>query len=147
MDQSVQLLAFRIGKCAYALPLTQVRQVIRAVEVSAADAFPEAVLGLIDFHGEAIALLNLRRRLGLPAREIRLDDQFVIASMGGFLVALGVERVTGILERPAAQVEKAEGVVPLDGDLLLINDLDQLFDRQDVQKIRELATEPVSHER
>jgi purine-binding chemotaxis protein CheW len=61
------------------LPLSSVERVVRAVEVTPVPNAPRAVLGVINMQGRIVPVVSLRRRCGLPEREIRLTDQLVIA--------------------------------------------------------------------
>ena len=73
----------------------------------------------------------------MPARDISLADQFILARSSRRAVALAVDSVVGVIERPRPDVatgaqivsglEHVKGVVKLDDGLILIYDLDRFL--------------------
>ena len=136
MDSSElnQLVAFTLNSQPYALRLASVRQVLRMVEVTPLPKAPEIVLGVVSLHGAVVPVLSIRRRLGLAEREANLSDQLIVADSACRIVALVVDAVIGVVERPTEEITEAETIVPgaqyvegiasLDKDILFIHDLD-----------------------
>jgi purine-binding chemotaxis protein CheW len=137
MTKQVQLLIFSLDDRSYGLHLAQVNRVVRSVDCTPLPAAPDIVLGVIDFHGRIVPLLNIRKRFGIAEKEIGLDDQFIVASTSKRTVALAVDRVKSVVERPAAeivaakkilhQLDQIEGVIQLPDELTLIHDLDRFL--------------------
>jgi purine-binding chemotaxis protein CheW len=129
-----QLVAFTLNRQPYALRLASVRQVLRMVEVTPLPKAPEIVLGVVSLHGAVVPVLSIRRRLGLTEREANLSDQLIVADSACRIVALVVDAVIGVVERPTEEITEAETIVPgaqyvegiasLDKDILFIHDLD-----------------------
>ena len=69
----VELVGFSLEGQRYALPLSVVRRVVFAVQVTLLPNAPGIVLGVVDFHGDVIPVLNVRRRFQLPERAIRVS--------------------------------------------------------------------------
>ncbi len=137
MNRPIQFLIFALSGRFYGLHLAQVRRVIRAVDAVPLPDAPEIVLGAIDLQGTIVPLFNVRRRFGIADREIIPEDQFVIACASRRTVALAVDHVLDIIERPAEQIVAAEkildhsdlieGVIQLEEGLVLIHDLDRFL--------------------
>jgi len=137
MHREDRLVVFSLDGQRYALALTAVEKVVRAVEVTRLPKAPDIVLGIINVQGRVIPVINVRRRFRLPEREMALTDQIVIAHTARRPIALAVDEVAGVLEYPelesvAAQdilpgFEYVEGVVKLDDGLVLIHDLDRFL--------------------
>jgi purine-binding chemotaxis protein CheW len=127
-------LVFALDDPRFALPLSMVEHVVRAVEITPLPRAPRVVLGVINARGRIIPVVDIRALLGLPAREIELGDQFIIARTSMRVLALLVDRVIGISEVPEGKVVCAEsalpfagylrGVVQLEDGIVLIYDLD-----------------------
>ncbi len=134
MSTSVKLVVFELEQQRYALHLPEVKKVIPAVEVTPLPKAPEAVLGIINMHGQIIPVFNIRNRFRLPAREVALKDQLIIARTARYTVALLVDAVTDIIEHTPQEItdaaailpaaEYVEGVVKLENGMVLIHDLD-----------------------
>lgn len=128
------LAVFLLDGQRYALRLSAIARIVRAVAVTPLPSAPEIVLGVINVQGLVIPLVNLRRRFHLPERPIELNDQFIIASTATRTLALVVDQVEDIVELPETAITAAEAVVPgLDyvagvarqpDGLILIHDLD-----------------------
>jgi purine-binding chemotaxis protein CheW len=125
---------FSLDAGRYALPLAAVERIVRAVEVTRLPAAPPIVLGAIDVQGRVLPVFNVRRRFGLPQRDIDPGDQFVIARSANRTVVLVVDTAQGVLQSPlsdttsaasiATGLEHIRGVIRLPDGLVLIQDLD-----------------------
>ena len=99
----------------FALPAAQVRRVVRAVAVASLPGAPSAIDGVIDVHGRVVPVLSLRRRFGLPDREVHPDDVLVLAAVGAREVALRVDAALSLARTDPSRVVPAAGVVARPG--------------------------------
>lgn len=151
MSETAQLVVFRLDERRYALPLTVVERVVRAVEVTPLPKAPAIVLGAINVQGRVLPVLNVRRRFLMPDREISPADWFLIAHTVRHSVALVVDESEGVLERPQADIvastrivqglEHFPGVVRLDDELVLIHDLERFLSLNEARALDEAMDE------
>ncbi|MBI5407991.1 MAG: purine-binding chemotaxis protein CheW [Nitrospirae bacterium] len=135
MNKSGQLFVFLLDGQRYAVPLTSVSRVIRAIMVSRLPGAPEIVEGVINVHGEVIPVINIRKRFGLPEREMDIDDQIIIAHTPKLKIAFIADSVEGVIEGSDQavspmenifpHVEYVEGVITFDGKMVFIHDLEK----------------------
>ncbi len=59
--------AFRLAGAGYALPVSHVERVVRVGEITRVPRAPASVQGVTNLRGRVIPVVDLRRRLGLPA--------------------------------------------------------------------------------
>jgi purine-binding chemotaxis protein CheW len=86
------------------------------------------VLGVLNVAGEMVAVVDLRRRLGLAPAPLDPAQQLLIAELSGFLAGIVVDRIHGVGERDAARLFPGEvgaapyvsGMVRLDDGLCLV---------------------------
>lgn len=133
MKNADMFLSFAVEGRKYALPLASVSKIIHTVEITPLPKAPRIVLGIINFYGRVIPVVNLRNRFGLPEREMELSDQLIVAETPARPVALLADRVDDVVQIDEQEIIRAgqivprteyvEGVVKLAGDLLLIHDL------------------------
>lgn len=139
MDESEQhLLEFSLAGFRYALEMQDVRRVLRAVAISPLPASPSIVMGVINVAGTLLAVVDLRARLGLPAKPLDIEDRLLWVSAGGYELLLPVDTVQtvqGYLPEsisPATDVPESppllKGVVRLPDGVMLIQDLTGLLD-------------------
>ena len=135
-----QLFIMRLDDQRYALRLQDVERVLRMVEITALPEAPPNVLGLVNVQGRVLSVVDLRRCLHLPTRDVALEDVLVIAHGKRGTVALAADGVEGVSPWPEQASVSGEEILPVpayleavvkfpDG-LVLICDLDQLLASQ-----------------
>ena len=132
-----QVLVFTLDEPRFALKLSAVERVVRAVDITPLPKAPEIVLGVINVQGQVVPVVDIRRGMRLPARDLTLDDQFILARTSRRLVALAVDAVVGVRDLAQSEMVNAEQVVPsaeyisgmakLADGVVLICDLDQFL--------------------
>jgi chemotaxis-related protein WspB len=87
-------LLFRLGKDRYALPATQVVEVLPMLAVKQIPQAPPAVRGAFDFRGRPVPLVDLTQMaLGVPARD-QLSTRIVLVD---YPDGAGATRLLGLL--------------------------------------------------
>lgn len=128
-----EVLLFMLEGQRYALPLEEVRELVRAVRLTPLPRAPAVVEGLMDLRGELLPVLDLRRRFRLPARPLSSADHLVVAQAGARRIALRVDRAEGLLAlepgvldtspRELPGVGYVAGALKLPDGLVLLHDL------------------------
>jgi purine-binding chemotaxis protein CheW len=134
--QPVTFVTFHLGSQTYALPISNVQQIIEMVTITPLPQVDPAVVGVINFHGSLVPVLNMRRLLNLPDLAPTLHTPLIMVNVSDRLTGLLVDEVLDVLQRPADQVIdpnnillKEMGQIPLiqglirvqDGSVLLMN--------------------------
>jgi purine-binding chemotaxis protein CheW len=137
MKRLRKLVTFSLDDRKFALYVSAVQRIIRVVEVTALPKAPEIVVGIINLQGRVIPVFDIRMRFQLPAREVQLNDQLIIASTTKRTVALIVDSVNDVIEIPGERIIAAEqilpeleyvdGVVKMEGGMVLIHDLERFL--------------------
>jgi purine-binding chemotaxis protein CheW len=137
MKRLRKLVTFSLDDRKFALSVSAVQRIIRVVEVTALPKAPEIVIGIINMQGQVIPVFDIRRRFHLPAREMQLNNQLIIASTTKRTVALIVASVDDVIEIPGERIiaaeqilpelEYVEGIVKTEDGLVLIHDLERFL--------------------
>lgn len=145
MNSLDQLIVFSIDEQRYALPLSTVERVFRAVEITILPGALEIVLGIVNVQGRIIPVVNIRRRFGLQEREIDPDDQLVIANTSKRSIAFVADSVGGMIEIPEQEVvtageilpgmEYVKGIVKQDDGMIHILDIDSILSFGEVKSL------------
>lgn len=140
-----RLVIFRLENQRYALHLTAVERVLRMVAVSPLPKAPAIVLGVVNFHGQVIPVLDLQRRFGLSARNYGLSSTLLVAQTKRRTLALPVTEVFGVQEVAAENVSLPTAVCPgiglvvgiaaLSDGVLFIHDLDAFLFLEEEQQL------------
>src|SRR5690348_10764078 len=93
----VQILLFELDGERFGVVASAVRELHRAIAVTAIPGGPDAMEGVIDLRGRVIAQFDTRARFGRAARSMAVTDHLIVAQAGappaGRPVALRVDRV------------------------------------------------------
>lgn len=150
------IVVFSLDEPRYALNLSTVERVVRAVEITPLPKAPEIVLGVINVKGEIIPVMDVRKRFRLASREMNVDDRFILARTPKRAVALVADSVVGIRELGSREMVSAEqalpfaayiqGVAKVEGDLVIIYDLDRFLSLDEDQVLDAALSEARNEE-
>ncbi len=76
MTQS--FIVFLLDEQRFALPSSDVKRIVRIVEITPVPDIPKGMLGVINMQGQLIPVLDIRQRLGLKPAESQLEDLLLI---------------------------------------------------------------------
>src|SRR5665647_244184 len=141
------LIVFALDRQRYALPLHAVDRVVRMVEITPLPKAPDIILGVVNFQGRVIPVINMRRRFNLPEKDIALTDQLVVAHTSWRPVALVADAVHDVIaglvqglietENILHGVEYVEGVIKLGDGMILIHDLDKFLSLEEESSLNQ----------
>lgn len=147
-----QIIVLAVEDKIYALNLYQVERVIHAVEISPLPKAPDIIMGIINYQGSIIPVINMRKLFYLYEREIISTDKLIIANTSKFRLALIADDVEGIIEYNEDELTKPDniapgikfikGIVKRDDDIVMVYDLDSFIGFDDYQKL----SEPIKQE-
>lgn len=96
MDRNTYLV-FSAGGKLFALPSEDVFRVSPAAELLEVPEAPGRVRGVANLGGEPVPVADLRKKAGLPFREMELSDRFVFFRNGENLCGVLAESVEGVM--------------------------------------------------
>jgi purine-binding chemotaxis protein CheW len=112
-DPSKTLVGFSVGDVHYAVPISGVKEIANPISVVALPHAPHAILGVADYRGEVVPVVDLRARFGLAAAAVTRRTKWIVVEVRGRLVALVVDSVTEVFGTAGADLRPAP---PLAGD-------------------------------
>ena len=137
MKRPHKLVTFSLDDRKFALYVSIVQRIIRVVEVTALPKAPGIVVGIINLQGTLVPVFDIRMRFRLPAKEMQLNDQMIIAVAAKRTVALIVDSVDDVVEIPGERIvaaeqilpelEYVEGVMKAEDGMVLIHDLERFL--------------------
>ena len=147
MSQLQQLVGFALAGRRYAVSLAAVERIVHVMEVAPLPKAPEIVLGLINFAGRIIPVVDMRQRFRLPAREVGLYDHLIIARTSKREIAFIADGVAAVIECPEAEITAAakivpgleylQGVLKLKDGLIFIHDLERFLSLDEEKSLDE----------
>jgi purine-binding chemotaxis protein CheW len=135
-SEAIQLVVFKVDRSEYALPVSNVGEILRMVAISPVPEAPAWLPGVINLRGRVIPVIDLRTRLGLPAVPVGVNTPILVTEAEGHTVGLVADAVNELLTVPlddiappdelAAHGNTVESVARAGDRLILIFDLGQI---------------------
>lgn len=145
-ESTRQLVVFSLGEEEYALPITQVHEIIRWTEPRSVGSDETWVRGVISLRGKIVPVYDLAARLGL-SRERPEHAKIVIVQTGADMAGVIVDDVEEVLtvdaealdSVPAAGDPAIEAIVKIDQRLVILLDPLGLFGATHEEALAEVA--------
>lgn len=97
---------FKLDDHRYALPLFSIESILQAVEITRLPSAPENVLGAVNVHGQIVPVIDIRRRLNLPEREIDLKDRLIIVRTSERIVGMMADTDVNVTRIQAGDISE-----------------------------------------
>lgn len=110
LGDDVQLVAFRLAGQDFAFNIFQVERILRYEEPAPLPKAPAFLEGVLRYQNAAVPVIDLRKRLGVPAPREEGTRTIVLEWDGAKLGAV-VDAVTEILQVPASSVAPPPPIV------------------------------------
>ena len=127
---SRQLVVFSLGDEEYALPITEVLEIIRFTEPRSVASADPSVRGVISLRGKILPVYDLATRIGVEARDAPADAKIVIVESADAMAGVIVDDVEEVLTVGAEQLDEApiaggpciDGIAKVDDRLVVLLD-------------------------
>ena len=134
-----QLLRFCLDKDWYGISIENVVEVIKCPKIFNVPYTPDYVVGVINLRGEILAVIEIKRILGLPATDSDNKKFVVVIERGKTRFGILVDRASDVvsipnstLESPLSDDDSADNLIAgeaqLQGALLAILNPDKLLE-------------------
>ena len=89
-DEIVQLVGFIVGEEEYAIPILNIKEIIKPIEYTRVPSVPDYVLGVFNLRGSVIPLIDLRKRFAVSATKQSPSTRYIVLkdeeSVAGFVI-------------------------------------------------------------
>ncbi|MBF0107717.1 MAG: purine-binding chemotaxis protein CheW [Magnetococcales bacterium] len=147
-DLITQFLTFQLGAETFAIPIANVREVLKMPDMTAIPGSPEFLRGVINVRGNVVPVVDLKRKFGQPAtvgsRKTRvIIVESTIREKNMVLGALA-DSVEEVLDLPQSQVEPApqvgidlkteyiRGIGKLENRFVILLDVHRVFSEEEL---------------
>lgn len=112
---SHQYCTFLLDGHLFGVSVASVQEVLKQQDVTPVPLAPREVSGLINLRGQIVTTLDLRSRLGLPARQPGSHSvSVVVRAADGSAVSLVVDQIGDVLDADEGSLEPPPDTVPAD---------------------------------
>jgi purine-binding chemotaxis protein CheW len=129
-----------IGDQLFGLPILRVQDVFMPERLTRVPLAPPDIAGVLNLRGRIVTLIDMRNRLGLPAREDAAPPMAIGVEMRGESYGLLIDSVGEVLKLDDSAREPnpinldprlarmSAGIFRLEGQLLMVVDIDRVLD-------------------
>jgi purine-binding chemotaxis protein CheW len=140
---TMQLVSFRLGDEEYGVEITKVREIILLGPITRVPHTPPYIKGLINLRSTVIPVIDLRIRFGLPEADFTDENRILVVHVHNKTIGVVVDSVNEVLRISPEQIappppavaglnrEYLAGLVRLEGRLLIMLDVDKVFDAEE----------------
>jgi purine-binding chemotaxis protein CheW len=138
--QQIDYVTFSTGGQIFGLPIARVQEVFRPARITRVPLAGAQIAGVLNLRGRIVTAIDMRNRLDLQAREGDLAPMAIGIESRGESFGLLVDALGEVLRLADADIEAnpinldrklagvSAGVHRLDGQLLLVLDVDRVLD-------------------
>jgi len=135
----MQLVVFRLANEFFGIDIASVESIVKMQDITHLPQTPDFLEGIINLRGKILPVVDLRKRLNLPAVGKTLESRIVITSFSITTIGLivdNVEEVIGIddslIEPPpsitsSVDIEFIRGIAKAGKMLILLLDLEKVL--------------------
>lgn len=141
------IIVFSIYELKLAIRLEFVERVINIVDIQELPNKFNHIEGIINYKGNPIPVVDMREVFQLPERATELSDMLIIVNILSSKLALHVDEVNLVSPLLPDQItltqelfidnEKIEGIILLNEEQILINDIEKFVDIKSITQIKE----------
>lgn len=111
VERIFQLVIFELDKEEYAVPISDLREIIRIPDVTPVPNSPEFILGIFNLRGKIVVVVDLEKRFNLVREYDIKPEHIIIAKVDENIFGVIVDRVTEILQIPESNIQKAPSLI------------------------------------
>jgi purine-binding chemotaxis protein CheW len=103
-DPTKSLVGFVVGDVHYAVPIACVREICNPMTLVAMPRAPAAVIGVADYRGDVVPVVDVRARFGLPPLSQTRRTKWILVGVREHFLALVVDAVTEVFGTGGAEL-------------------------------------------
>jgi len=141
-EREIQVIAFRLNKELIGVPIEQVIEITTNRDLTPVPKAPSFVIGVMNLRGKIVPVINLKEHLKIPyeiPEDVYKKNKIVILDTPKGEVGVLVDEIVGSVKFPEGDllpepigsigidVKFITGVVQLDGDLLIVLNIESIF--------------------
>lgn len=117
-EDIIQLVGFIIGDEEYAVPILNIREIIKPIEYTRVPSVPDYVLGVFNIRGSVVPLIDLRKRFSLEAQNNTSDTRYIVVKGANVTAGLVIDRLTEAIRINKNRIDPAPETLSKDTGMI-----------------------------
>jgi purine-binding chemotaxis protein CheW len=156
ITETKQYITFKLGDELFAIDVSQVREVLEISQITRVPTAPEYMRGVVNVRGQAIPVVDLRLRFGLPRAADTVHSRIIVMELNidGEAAVLGgiadsvhevIDLEPGNINPPPRiamrwRTEFIQGMGKRGNEFIIILDVNAVFSSEEVALINEVPS-------
>ncbi len=146
--KELQLVVFKIGDEEFGVEISQVREIVRLVQITYLPKSLPFIEGVVNLRGQVLAVIDLAKRLNIASGKRGEHARIIVAEVEGNTVGMIVDSVSEVFRLSYKNIEEMpnlvstevsehfiRGVGKLENRLLVLLDLNKTLSFEDFKSI------------
>ena len=147
-EREYQLVVFKIDKEEFGVDISQVREIVKLLEITYMPKAPVFIEGVVNLRGQIVAVIDLAKRLGISARQRGENTRIIVIEIKENIVGMIVDSVSEVLRISSENIEEVPGLIDsevpehyirgvgkLKDRLLVLLDLNRVLTHEEVSRV------------
>ncbi len=153
LPREEHLVIFTLDNEHYGVEISEVWEINTMLDITRIPQAPDFIEGVINLRGQIVPVMDLRKRLGLPARAYGRDTRIMVIQTMGNRLGLIVDSVREVVKVPQDVIEPPSQLTTLIADtylrgiakqeryLIILLDVHRLLNESEKHEFEEIAAE------
>jgi len=145
-----QMVIFELAGEFYGVNIAAVESIIKLQAITKMPRSPEFIEGIINLRGKTLAIVDLRKRFGLPSTDNGGSSRIIVVGVGDVEVGLIVDGVSEVLTVPQQAIQPTPAltstvdsafitaIAKIDQRLVILLDLEKILSIREKENLTEL---------
>ena len=111
-----QIIVFKLEDKQYGVNIEQIREITRIGEIAPVPNSPSYINGVTNLRGQVTTVIDLRKRLGMVAKEFDKDSRMMVVESQGRSVGMIVDSVAEVTMLPKTDIEETPEIARANDD-------------------------------
>ncbi|MEN6349776.1 MAG: chemotaxis protein CheW [Syntrophomonas sp.] len=138
--RDIQVVAFKLGKEEYAVDILHVQEINRLLNITRVPRTERYIEGVVNLRGNIVPIINLHTKYSIQSAGDNEDKRIIVFQIDDLKVGIIVDEVSEVINIKAKDIEETsrvyesassehiKGVAKVDDRLMILLDLNRIFD-------------------
>ena len=148
-----RFLTFFVDEEQYGIDISKIKEIIAPINITHIPKTPDFVKGVINLRGSIIPVVDVRLKFEMTARDMDMETAIIIYEVDKVSIGFIVDRVEDVLTLEDKDISEApkfgsnidtsfiENVAEVDNDVIMLLNLEKIFEPQELLDISKLERE------
>jgi len=145
-------LTFFVDDEQYGIAISRIKEIIAPIHITHIPKTPNFVKGVINLRGSVIPVVDLRLKFSIEEKEMDIDTAIIIYEVDNVSIGFIVDQVEDVLSLDEEHISEAprfgsnidtsfiENVAEIEDDVIMLLNLEKIFEAEELLDIRSLET-------